>query len=115
MSPLQHKLLFLDDVRTGPMDWTVVRSADEFINAVNHTLWTLVSLDYNLGHYTKDGIYVAEWLVRNMNRMPPRILIHTSNFAAAEEMIDILQPHTTVHRVDYNQLLNWKYKQDEYK
>lgn len=97
--------LFLDDVREPPKGWHLVRTAADFCIVVGREpVFDVMSLDHDLGD-DLDGTYVADWLVRNMWKMPKRILIHSSNPAGAERMYKILQPHTAVYRIDYASLI----------
>ena len=105
------KALFLDDVREPPKGWTLARTTADFVQLASRESWDVMSLDHDLGstgygRHARDGTWVADWLVRNMGSMPEMVLIHSSNPAGAERMFKILQPHTTVKRVDYSQLRN---------
>lgn len=111
------RALFLDDIRTPPNGWTLVRDAVSFIHMVkNEGPWDVLSLDHDLGEgpstgYGKapsfDGTYVADWLVRNNfgGNTPKVIYIHSSNPAGADRMYKILRFHTKSLKIDYKSLL----------
>lgn len=108
------RALFLDDIREPPEGWTLVRTAHEFASVVSSKpTFNIMSLDHDLGDTGRtgygrppafDGTFVADWLVRNMDKMPKRIFIHSSNPVGADRMFKILDPHTRVWKVQYTSL-----------
>ena len=48
------------------------------------------------------GYDVAQWLVRNMDKMPDLVLIHEPDNKLAAAIKDVLLPHTRVKVVSYN-------------
>lgn len=104
---MKTRALFLDDVRKPPRGWDLVRTAVDFCTVVDREpVYDVMSLDHDLGEGSAgDGTYVADWLVRNMEKMPKRIFIHSSNPVGAERMRKILQPHTQVWKIYYGDLM----------
>lgn len=109
------RALFLDDIRRPPEGWELVRTAQDFAIVVKREpTFDIMSLDHDLGETSRtgygrppslDGTWVADWLVRNMEKMPKRVFIHSSNPVGAERMFKILEPHTRVFRVSYTNLM----------
>ena len=86
--------LFLDDERVPsqvkwvelPKDvnWTIVRNFDEFVDAVQHNSFDVISFDHDLGDAkTKTGQDCVKWLVNYMFDLKleliPKCYFHTKN------------------------------------
>ena len=87
--------LFLDDVRNPDnvypeeAGWTVVRTANEAINALKEFDFSVVSLDHDLGTI-ETGYSVLAWLEKevaeNMMTAPKDIRIHSANPVGRKRM-----------------------------
>ncbi len=82
--------VFLDDKRTPPKGWTLVRWPEEAIDLLKQGGVQELSLDHDLGdddHGT--GYDVVLWIERAVATQgfkPPKIQIHSANSAAREKM-----------------------------
>lgn len=82
--------VFLDDLRSPPSGWQLVRWPEEAIALLQTGCVTELSLDHDLGddaHGT--GYDVLVWLeeavfLRGMT--PPALTIHSANFSARQKM-----------------------------
>ncbi len=111
--------LFIDDIRNAPDDnWIVTRDVTEAIRAINRFDFEEISLDHDISHQVTIGklsrpypcgecfcavaYFIAEkyWIDREIKNkdlmitrplLGPKIIIHTSNPAGAEEMKAILK------------------------
>ncbi|RSL33281.1 hypothetical protein D7Z54_11700 [Salibacterium salarium] len=83
---MQRCNIFLDDVRPGPDDYIVVKTAEECIlllktgEPVSH-----LSLDHDLGSKRKNGFEVILYLLENQH-FPDRITIHSANAPEGKKM-----------------------------
>ncbi|MFD2704595.1 cyclic-phosphate processing receiver domain-containing protein [Salibacterium lacus] len=83
---MERRNIFLDDVRPGPEDHILVKTAEECIllleddQHVSH-----LSLDHDLGSKKSNGFEVVLYLLEN-NQYPDRITIHSANAAAGKKM-----------------------------
>jgi hypothetical protein len=79
--------LYLDDERTPPSGWELVKTADETIVKLTGGEVTEVSLDHDIGPMENgtgyDIVVCIEEQVALYDYMPPKILIHTSNPSAS--------------------------------
>lgn len=75
--------VYLDDVRTPPLGWTLVRNAEDCITLLKTTTIGIISLDHDLGENEKDGYTVALWIeeraVNEPKWVPPLVLCHSDN------------------------------------
>ena len=104
--------LWVDDIRLAPSeDWTVARTVIEAIRAINRFDFEVISLDHDISHQVTIGKLgrpypceecfcavayfigekygVDEGVPMNL----PKIIIHTSNPVAADEMKKILEDY----------------------
>ncbi|SFE36885.1 cyclic-phosphate processing receiver domain-containing protein [Alteribacillus iranensis] len=83
---MDRRNIFLDDMRPGPPDHIVVKTAEECIlllqeeEPVSH-----LSLDHDLGSHQKNGYEVVLFLLQ-LKRFPERITIHSANATAGKKM-----------------------------
>lgn len=103
--------LFVDDIRNPPDDtWTLARTVTEAIRAISRFDFEVISLDHDISHYggiTPDpadmdlqtypceetyaavAYFIAEKY--GFGRSPvPKVILHTSNDVAGDEMALIL-------------------------
>lgn len=82
--------VFLDDLRTPPQGWNLVRWPDEAIVLLQTGAVTDLSLDHDLGDDARGtGYDVLLWIeeaVALASFAPPRITIHSANPAARVHM-----------------------------
>ena len=82
--------LFLDDERSPPPGWTLMRWPDEMIARIQAGDVEEVSLDHDLGDDQRGtGYDVILWIERAVateGLIPPRIHVHSANSAARERM-----------------------------
>ena len=75
--------LFVDDLRSAPdATWVVARTADEAIEYLSTGQVVELSLDHDLGHPKKDGLYIVNWIERSARKgdlQLPVVLIHSAN------------------------------------
>ncbi len=108
--------LFIDDIRTAPDDsWNTVRTVTEAIRAIARYDWDVISLDHDISHQVTVGdlsrpypcgetfaavaYYIAtKYEYRRMSysefstdEWNPKIILHTSNQVAGDEMEKILK------------------------
>lgn len=105
--------IYLDDLRTAPITWHLVKTADECIEKLQTGQVEELSLDHDLSeeHYlehfgyqlpsntkpAKTGLSVVDWMVEN-NIWPSLIILHTMNPIGRENMkrtIERYAPSTT--------------------
>ncbi|MGY4689938.1 cyclic-phosphate processing receiver domain-containing protein [Salibacterium sp. K-3] len=83
---MERRNIFLDDVRPGPEDHILVKTAEECIlllqddKPVSH-----LSLDHDLGSNRANGFEVVLYLLES-NQFPDRITIHSANAVAGKKM-----------------------------
>ncbi|MFZ4452481.1 cyclic-phosphate processing receiver domain-containing protein [Salibacterium aidingense] len=83
---MERRNIFLDDVRPGPEDHIVVKTAEECMlllrdgEPVSH-----LSLDHDLGSKKTNGFDVVLYLLEH-NLYPDHITIHSANAAAGKKM-----------------------------
>jgi len=82
--------IFLDDVRTPPPGWQLVKWPQEVIVLLKTGLVTHVSLDHDLGNDNRGtGYDVILWIEQEVvcnNFLPPVITVHSSNVSARNKM-----------------------------
>ena len=82
--------VFLDDMRTEPEGWVLVKTAREAIELLQTNDVEEISLDHDLGEEENGtGYDVISWLEKEVyqsNFSPPVIHIHTANPVARERM-----------------------------
>lgn len=82
--------VFLDDMRTPPAGWTLVRWPSEAIRLLETGTVTDLSLDHDLGDDDRGtGYDVILWIeeaVALRGFEPPRITIHSANTSARQKM-----------------------------
>jgi hypothetical protein len=87
--------LYLDDERTPPPGWDLVKTADEAIIKLMGGDITEVSLDHDLGPMENGtGYDVIVWIEEQValyDYVPPKIHIHTGNPSAAVKMNNCLK------------------------
>ncbi|MDQ0299253.1 hypothetical protein J2S78_001673 [Salibacterium salarium] len=87
---MERRNIFLDDVRPGPDDHILVKTAEECIlllkdeEPVSH-----LSLDHDLGSKRKNGFEVVLYLLETQ-QFPDRITIHSANASAGKKMYNHL-------------------------
>ena len=83
--------IYLDDERTPPIGWTLVRWPQEAIDILKTGDVEIISLDHDLGDDTiGTGYDVILWIEEQvaMNNMaPPIIKVHSSNTSARLKML----------------------------
>ena len=87
--------LYLDDVRTSPMDerWVTVQTFEDAVMIIA-TCWddiTEVSLDHDLG-YGKSGMDVLNYIemaAHGSGYLPFKIHIHSMNYAVVDKMAKV--------------------------
>ena len=92
--------LFLDDERTPPPDWILVRWPEEAIEILKQGQVTEISLDHDLGddeHGTGyDVILWIEKAVATEGFSPPKIYVHSANASARLKMQSGIE---SIHRL----------------
>jgi len=82
--------VFLDDIRTAPQGWKLVKWPQEAISLLMTGSVTDLSLDHDLGNDKKGTRYdVITWLekaVSDYGIIPPKIKVHSANIAARKRM-----------------------------
>lgn len=86
--------LYIDDVRTPPKDWVVIRKIPDAINFIieHEDEIEVISLDHDAGQYainSHDYIYILDWLEETGRRYP--IHIHSMNAVGRDNMRAIIQ------------------------
>lgn len=76
--------LFLDDIRSEPRGYELVRSFEDCIFELGTKDYETVSLDYALGSRWT-GLDVLKWMVRN-NKFPKNLNIHSTHGYGRAEM-----------------------------
>lgn len=91
--------LWLDDIRDEPKGWTRAYTASQAIKILEEEQVEFVSLDHDLGFgpYKENspednmsGMDVVNWLIKNPQKVPPHIVIHSHNWYRAREMANRL-------------------------
>ena len=87
--------VYLDDMRTPPKGWTLVRWPDEVIALLKKGNVTEISLDHDLGDDKRGtGYDVLTWIEKEVvlrDYVPPKINIHTANISAGKKMRSALK------------------------
>lgn len=100
--------IFLDDLRDTPPGWTRTYTVEETINWLNHAREKVgsrpecVSLDNDLGYRLTEGYKVARWIEEQAHEViynppyfmlgiPRKVIIHTANSRAANEMAKAIE------------------------
>lgn len=89
--------VFLDDERTPPDGWTLVRWPEEAIELLKTGQVEALSLDHDLGDEgdRRTGYIVLQWLeeaVFTQGFLPPaEILVHSANSSARQKMLLAVQ------------------------
>lgn len=83
--------IYLDDLRTAPPGFTIVRTIDECLLLMEEAEVAKLSLDYHLGAGRKAD-EVVEWIVRT-GRWPKEIYFHSSDLSARHGMREYLAEH----------------------
>jgi hypothetical protein len=82
--------IYLDDERTPPPGWTLVRWPDEVIALLQQNVVEEISLDHDLGDDERGtGYDVVLWIERAVATagfVPPRIRVHSANSSARAKM-----------------------------
>ncbi|MCH6257922.1 hypothetical protein MLD52_15290 [Puniceicoccaceae bacterium K14] len=82
--------IFLDDERSPPDGWRLVRWPDEAIELLKHGEVEEISLDHDLGDdHRGTGYDVVLWIeesVATEGFSPPRIKVHSANVSARIKM-----------------------------
>lgn len=99
--------LWVDDIRNAPDEsWHVARTALEAIRAISRYDFDVISLDHDISHQVTIGnlgrpypceetfasvaYYIACRYGIDTQRKDPKIILHTSNTVAGDEMAHIL-------------------------
>jgi len=102
--------LWVDDIRNAPDDtWHVARTATEAIRALARYHFDVISLDHDISHQVTVGAlgrpypceetfasvayYIAAKYVDKPASIVPKIVLHTSNTVAGDEMARMLAEH----------------------
>lgn len=89
---MKNIYLYLDDVRTVPDGFVLVKNYEEFIEHINQNgLPELISFDHDLGE-EKTGYDCAKWLVEyclNNKQTLPKYNVHSQN-PVGKENIEML-------------------------
>lgn len=72
------KKVFLDDKRSAPKGFILVKSTGQCIKMLDKEKISVISLDYNLGRKKTTGYKVVEYMVRK-NLFPKKIIIHSNS------------------------------------
>lgn len=88
--------VFLDDKRSAPKGFRLVRTAHECIEALESGKIRVISLDYNLGKDQPKGFIVARHMVRR-NLFPPVIIIHSNSPLGRMRMYRLLRRFKPTH------------------
>jgi hypothetical protein len=134
--------IYLDDVRTpiknkdeffDEIEWTVVRSYDEFVEVITNIGLEdidLISLDHDLGDSAmkewynnvyhnylldynniteKTGMDCAKWLVEQWLEGAPvcRVLVHSANAVGSANMMGYINNYKHIHRLPQD-CIRWK-------
>jgi hypothetical protein len=73
--------VFLDDIRTPPLEWVVVRTAAQAIALLEGGQVTEMSLDHDLGG-DRTGMEVLNWIEQQVVEhgfQPPQLIAHSGN------------------------------------
>lgn len=104
--------IYLDDERTPPKYWFIVRTAEECIELIRE-FWSrlqAISLDHDLGT-EKDGHDVLLWLedaVHNglyRGRTLPKIYLHTGNVVGRQQMEAAIASINRIHNASSEPVL----------
>jgi len=85
--------VYLDDERTPPPGWTLVRCPEEVIELLETGRVRALSLDHDLGDEgdRRTGYTVLQWLeeaVATRGFVPPELIeVHSANSSARERML----------------------------
>jgi len=94
--------VFLDDIRTAPQGWKLVRWPQEAISLLMTGAVTDLSLDHDLGDDKRGtGYDVITWLekaVIEYGIIPPKIKVHSANVAARQRMEQGIRSIDRLHR-----------------
>lgn len=96
--------IFLDDERSAPPGWTLIKSVSETIDQLKTGKVTDLSLDHDLGDakdaYLEDrkeitGYNVLQWLDEQVTchnfKAPKNIQVHSANASAHQKMIQAIE------------------------
>jgi hypothetical protein len=81
--------LYLDDIRTPPVGWTLCRWPNDVIEYLKTMKVEEISLDHDLGDDRITGYDVLTWIEREVylnNYKPPIMKVHSANPVARERM-----------------------------
>ena len=84
--------IFLDDVRDYPKGWIKTRFPSVVIYLLENKNVTELSLDHDLGNDDYNGtgydvlLWIEEKVFTDINFIPPKINIHTSNYGVRKKM-----------------------------
>ena len=81
--------LYLDDMRTPPVGWTLCRWPKDVIECLKTMEVDEISLDHDLGDDKITGYDVLTWIEREVhlnNYKPPIMKVHSANPVARERM-----------------------------
>ncbi len=92
------KNVFLDDVRSCPDGFMLVRDADACLDMLNHHLIYHLSLDYDLVDKYKNGYYLVEQMVKN-HLYADHIIIHSANASGSKKMYNYLKEARNLHLI----------------
>jgi hypothetical protein len=81
--------VFLDDKRSAPKGFYLVRTAQQCIKVLKSENINVMSLDYNLGSREPTGYRVVKYMVRN-KLFPRKIIIHSNSPRGRSKMYDLL-------------------------
>jgi hypothetical protein len=84
--------VFLDDKRSAPKGFYLVRTAQQCIELLESETIDVISLDYNLGHKESTGYKVVKYMVRN-KLFPKEIIIHSNSPRGRSKMYDLLNQY----------------------
>ncbi len=83
--------LFLDDYRSCPEGYILVRDYEECIILLENGVFERVSLDYDLGYGQKTGYDVLVWLREHPEHLPKKIRVHSSHPAGSRMMLRFIK------------------------
>lgn len=93
-----QKKLYVDDIREAPdSSWTVVRTVDAALIAIDSGEYDIVSLDHDLAdHYENErtGYTILMHIVeRKMEGLsyPKEVLVHSANPVGVERMLGVIE------------------------
>ena len=125
------RLLIIDDQQTPRHDWFTAKFPNnprthalkfwEGIDALEANEFDVLFLDHDLNDDGKgdveSGMYgsreltgadIASWLTRNLEKLPPHVIVHSVNPAGARNIQRVLESHCKVSVIPFTELITFK-------